>query len=118
MSSLKAAAVSRYLGEKGHRRSDRMPNAQVSGWFRTTTGFKCEDSYDFNHKPIVRVTWVPGDDCRHAPIPEVAASVRANVVDMQKTLSERYDVRLEEPDVTFGGDPYLLVSKREDDEDE
>lgn len=112
--TITASAVSRHLrtqdwarsftGQGGHRKA----------------GYRCEDSYDFNHRPAVRVSWIPGDDYRTHDSKDVSAIVLANVKAMQQALSARYVVRLEKPDQTFGGDPYLMITKKhplqEDDE--
>lgn len=117
MSSLKAAAVSRYLGRKGWTRSEWFPSAQVRGWRHQSTGYRCEDFYDFNHRPAVRVSWQPGDGYRQR-VMEAEAMVREKVEALRVVLSERYVVQLETPDATFGGDPYLMVTKREEEEED
>ena len=104
--SLKASSVSRYLGAKGFDRSESC------GSYAQTTGFRCEEAYDFNHRPAVRVSWIPGDDYRTHDSKDVSAIVLANVKAMQQALSVRYVVRLEKPDQTFGGDPYLMITKK------
>lgn len=113
MSSVKASAVSRYLGGKGWERSEWHPSAQVRGWGYQSSGYKCEDFYDFKHRPVVRVSYIPGDGYR-GEVETANALVREKVERLRRVLSVRYDVQLETPDSTFGGDPYLMVVKRKD----
>lgn len=114
MSKIRASAVSRYLASHEWRRSEWIPSAQVRGWGHHTTGFRCEDSYDFNHRPAVRVSWVPGEGYRGTARDDLDAIVKAKVRAMAETLAEKYDVATETPDSTFGGDPYLWVTAREE----
>lgn len=118
MSSLKASAVSRYLGKKGWTRSEWFPSAQVRGWGHQSSGYKCEDWSDHNFLPVVRVCWIPGDGYRTVKAKEASALVLEKVKALRDELSERYVVQLEIPDATFGGDPYLMVAKREEENED
>lgn len=114
----KASAVSRYLGGKDWTRSEWFPSGQVRGWGHQSTGYKCEDWSDFNHRPCVRVSWIPGDGYRMQDPAKTYAMVRSKVHKLKEDLSEKYLVQYEEPDATFGGDPYLMVYHRFDSEAE
>ena len=106
--SLKASSVSRYLGAKGFDRSESC------GSYAQTTGFRCEEAYDFNHRPAVRVSWIPGTRPRREESrTEVAAAIHQKVSEMCEALSVRYNVQLETPDAVFGGDPHLMVTAKE-----
>lgn len=105
--SIKASSVSRYLGAKGFSRSESCGPTR-------TTGYRCEDTYDFNHRPCIRISWIPGDASRTTPPSEVHARLCVKVREMYEALSVRYNVTREKPDNVFGGDPYLMVTSKEE----
>lgn len=115
--SLKASAVSRYLGERGLTRAEWHPSAQVRGWGTQSGGYRCEDFADFNYLPAVRVSWVPGDELRSESADWTRSFILERTRGLKTVLESRFIVQLEVPDSTFGGDPYLMVTGKREVED-
>lgn len=113
--TINAASVSRFLGGRGWNRYEWVASAAVRGWGYGTTGFKCEESFDFDRRPAVKVLWILGESSRLGLSPtQGRALVKKKVLELSDELSVRYSVVREFPDQVFGGDPYLMVTARKE----